>query len=275
MKRLSILALVFGCIAVTASAVDAYGRLANEDFVGHRFILTAVNGAAPSSEKEIYFQVDENSMISGKICNVFRGHFEIMYDRIHMKDAVSSRMACPDAALTNLENRFLALMERGMVMIPDGDRLTLRRDDLSLVFMRYYGLYAPDGASAEKADSPADGEGAAAVEADDLVGKKFILKKMSGEDFVVEGERKPFIEFADGLRVMGATCNNFTGPGKLENNVLTVENAAATMKMCVDEKLNKLERDLFALLRKGAAITLDGDTLTLKGDDIELTYELE
>lgn len=330
MKRLMLLALALFGLAFSASGVDAYGKVALEDFIGHRFILTTFNGSKPSAENEIFFQVDEEEMMSGKICNNFRGNVEIVYDLIYMKNAVSSRMACPDSGLSTLENRFLSLMEMGMASNLNGDELTLRRDDLILVFNRFYGLYATDAQTApSETTPPADTTPAAApaesakaapppasadtetqkavpapvpaetakapvapkpaeaakqsapsasdgkVTADALVGKKFVLKQVAGKDFKAERGKQPFIQFDDGMRVSGSACNNFTGPGELEGGILYLKNAAATMMMCVNEDLNKFERDFHQLLRTGAAIDLDGDTLTLTGDDIIFVYVLE
>lgn len=284
MKRIAMLTLALFCCAALASAVDAFGAVTAEDLAGHRFILQSANGKQVPQEREIYFQVDEKGMISGRICNRFRGNGEIRYDRITMQHAVSTRMACPDAGLSDLENRFLRLMERGMAIHLVGDELTLRRDDLIMVFTRFSGLYADEAAPAKNpaaegaaaADqSDAKAEAAPApVAAADLVGRKFILSTVSGKEFKAENAAlQPFIAFADDMRVNGSACNGFSGPGELADGVLTVRNAAATMKMCVDAALSQFERDFHQLLRNGAKLSLDDKgNLTLAGDDIVLVY---
>lgn len=114
----------------------------------------------------------------------------------------------------------------------------------------------------------------ATVTAQDLLHHRFELTAINGAALPKNISRTPTIEFNEGMRISGQTCNRFMGNGTLENGVLTVSEMASTMMMCVEPVLNELERDFSALLRGGAAVRLDGQTLTLSKEGYELTYTL-
>jgi Heat shock protein len=115
--------------------------------------------------------------------------------------------------------------------------------------------------------------GAAAGPAEaDLVARRYVLQKVNGTAFTAE--RTPEIEFGEGMSVSGQVCNRFRGNGRLEKGVLTVPTMASTMMLCADPRLNQLERDFAAMLRDGAALSLDGRTLTLSRGDTALEYSL-
>lgn len=106
----------------------------------------------------------------------------------------------------------------------------------------------------------------------DLVARRYVLQKVNGMAFTAE--RTPEIEFGEGMRVSGQVCNRFRGNGRLEKGVLTVPTMASTMMLCVDPKLNQLEKDFAAMLRDGADVNLAGRTLTLSRGNTSLEYVL-
>lgn len=267
MHKLFWLAAACICLSPLAPALDNLGRMTSEDIIGHRFTLIEVNGEKPAGDREISFEVKEDLMIFGRVCNTFRGKAALKGDILTLPQAATTRMACPDEGLAKLESGLLKMLANGALLTLAGDRLTLRRDDAVLVF-------AVSPAGGEKKPEPEEAKGA--VSTDDLIGRRFILKKANGEDFVMEmQEQQPYIDFADGLRISGSACNGFTGPGELKDGVLFLKNAAATMKMCINPKLSQYERDFHKLLRDGAKISLDGMTLTLSGDGVTYVYEVE
>ena len=111
--------------------------------------------------------------------------------------------------------------------------------------------------------------GAAPVEAQ-LLGGRFVLQSVNGE--ATAWERRPEIAFGEGMRMTGQVCNRFIGPGTYKNGVLTAPQMAMTMMLCVDDKLTQLERDFAAMLRNGAKVGLEKDTLTLRGETLTLVY---
>lgn len=85
--------------------------------------------------------------------------------------------------------------------------------------------------------------------------------------------RRPRIEFNEGMRINGVVCNNFNGKATLEKNILKAR-AASTMMFCSGE-LNTVEHTLFTALEKGAELQLQGETLTLKEGKNTFIYKLK
>jgi heat shock protein HslJ len=104
-----------------------------------------------------------------------------------------------------------------------------------------------------------------------LPAQLYVLQAINGEA-ATAWERQPEIAFDDGMRVSGQVCNRFIGPGTYEKGILTVPVMAMTMMLCLDPKLDQLERDFTALLRDGAQVALEGNALTLSGEKITLLY---
>lgn len=272
MNKLLTLAAIGMLCSVMANAVDARGRVDMDDVVGNRFVLTTANGEKPAGEREVFFQIDAEGMMFGRVCNNFRGKAELKGEILAMRQAISTRMMCMDGGLSALENKFLHMMDRGALVSMAGDALTLRRDGDTLVFTKTEPKEEPS-APADKKSGEAQPD---IVSADDLVGRKFVLTKADGADFVLDiPEQQPYIEFADKMVISGNAGNNFSGSGSLENGTLMLKNAAATLKLSANPKLNDYERDFHTLLQGGAKITLSGNTLVLSDDSHTYVYELE
>lgn len=107
----------------------------------------------------------------------------------------------------------------------------------------------------------------------DLLHHRFELTAINGVEFT-KTERIPTIEFNEGMRVSGQTCNRFMGNGVLKDSTLTISQMASTMMLCADPTLNELERDFSRMMQAGAEIQLENATLTLRRDDYVLTYTL-
>jgi heat shock protein HslJ len=116
-------------------------------------------------------------------------------------------------------------------------------------------------------------KGAAPVESD-LLARRFVLQSVSGVPFNA-GERRPEIEFNEGMSVSGQVCNRFIGKGIYEKGVLTVPNMAMTMMLCVDDTLNQLEGAFAAMLREGVRVDLQKNVLTLSDGKTTLLYSAE
>lgn len=119
--------------------------------------------------------------------------------------------------------------------------------------------------------SPSSGK---SVNYSQLQHHNFNLETFNGKN-VAKGNsfRQPRIEFNEGNTINGVVCNNFNGQATLEKNILKAR-AASTMMFCSGE-LNEMEHALFTALEKGAAIQLQGDTLTLKEGNNTFVYKLK
>jgi len=136
---------------------------------------------------------------------------------------------------------------------------TILRRPLILALLLALPLFAACGAPKRAADGAAPA----------LTGL-FVLQSVNGQ--AVAWERQPEIEFGEGLQLSGQVCNRFFGPAAYKNGVLTAPQMAMTMMLCIDDRLNQLERDFAGLLRDGARLSLEKDTLTLSGERITLVY---
>lgn len=112
-----------------------------------------------------------------------------------------------------------------------------------------------------------------ALSKEDLLHHNFTLTHINGKAFTGT-ERTPSIEFNEGFRVSGATCNRFMGQAELKDGVLIVKEMASTMMLCADPDLNKLEQDFSVMLEAGADITFQENILTLSRNGYVLQYIL-
>ena len=111
-----------------------------------------------------------------------------------------------------------------------------------------------------------------AVDSADLLHHNFVLAEVNGQPF--SGEKKPNIQFNEGMRVSGAICNNYTGQGELAGGKLYVRQLASTKMLCFEQGLNELEFAFGNMLMNGAEISYRGNTLTLSGEGRVLKFEL-
>lgn len=253
--------LRFGVVAAVLTVMMGMGAASDgEGIAGHRFVLSAVNGEPLATEREIAVDIDADFRLTGQICNAFNGQAEFRDGILRAEHIASTRMLCPDRELSELEAVLLGALRDGVAAMRIGETLELRRGAWTWRFR-----LADAAPSSEE-----EGVGARR-----LSGRKFVLREVDGEAFAAEAGRQPFIEFGNpetGLRVTGSACNNFMGEGRLDGGVLTLDNAASTMMLCVDPKLSDFERDFHQALREGVAVELSGDTLTLRGDGKTFTY---
>lgn len=280
MLRALLAFLLLSSIAVGQDVV-MYG---SGDVVGYRFVLKTTNGKEVASPAPIHVEWLSSAEMAGRVCNTFRGKCLFLNNLVKVEELASSRMACPDQELAQLENKIFTYLRSGMSFVVFGDTLEMRRDDIVLLFDKVgrageevpaVPAVKPEAKPVEEkapAAEPEKGEGGNEDAGDDnhvaekdLIGRKFVLTTVDGETFASDMGKQPFIQFGEEFRVNGSACNSFTGPGELKDGTLWLRNAAATMMMCVDPKLSGYERDFHAMMREGAAVELTGDILILEG----------
>lgn len=262
--------LAFLAVCGMAAAQEQPLFFGESELIGHRFVLDTMNGEKLDSPREIFIEFPERGQLAGRICNVFRGPC-VIERYILTADVAATRMLCPDEKLRELENTFFQYMRLGIGFVRAEDRLEFRRDDTSIIF-RLSGEAGKESPARPAPAQSGDAAGSPGVAEKDLAGRKFVLASVDGESFDVNMGKQPFIEFSEGMRVNGSACNSFSGPGSLEDGKLFLRNAAATMMMCVDEKLSGYERDFHAMLRDGADISLKDGELTLIGNGKTYMY---
>lgn len=295
------------CLSAYAAAEDK-SQPAGSSLVGHKYVLTQVNGKPVKTEREVFVQFGAERAITGAVCNRFNGIYAKKGCIISVENLISTRMACP-GEMGALENGLFQALRAGVSVAGFGDALELRRDDTVWLFRKAAEKAKPEAPKTkpevkpeakpetksevkpepkkdiapkeapveakqpEAAKDKAENADAPSITWKDLEGRKFTLARVDGEEFTVDSERQPFVEFGKDGRLFGSACNSFNGPAELKDGTLTVKNAAATMKMCIDQKLAKFEGDFHKLLREGAAISLDGKALILSGSGRTFVYQ--
>jgi heat shock protein HslJ len=104
--------------------------------------------------------------------------------------------------------------------------------------------------------------------ADDLVDRSFESTAVTGHELVA-GSTVELVFMADSVAAR-AGCNSMNGGYEIVDGTLEVGEMASTMMAC-DDALMDQDSWLSGFLASGPAIALDGDTLTLTGDDATMT----
>ena len=105
------------------------------EFLAHqKFALKKINEADYHGEQTPFIEFGDNAMVSGKVCNTFRGPGQLADGVLTVKSMASTRMLCPVGGLDELENRFFNMLEQGAAISMDGPRLTFKQGGTVLVF---------------------------------------------------------------------------------------------------------------------------------------------
>lgn len=147
---------------------------------------------------------------------------------------------------------------------------------------------SPDSSAAENMAAPAEALPGAAEESAPAAGdssgltreflmhQKFTLAQVNEDDYISPQDLPtPTLEFGDDFLVSGRICNNYRGSGELRDDVLSVRAVASTRMLCPDTGLNELETKFFKMLEGGAALSMDGDRLTLKQGGSSLVFKAQ
>ncbi len=228
------------------------------DLIGKKFVLISVDGADFPLEPRPYVEFGAGMALSGRMCNQFRGPSSLEDGIVRADEIVSTRMMCSREELSKLESKFFDLLKTGLVLRLEDHDLIMQDNGNEFVFHL-------DHATA------VDDEAVAAA----LIGNKFILQKMGGEDFVIDEGVQPFIQFGESLQISGNACNSFSGAGRLHNGEFRVSQLAATLKLCADPVLSQFEDVFHTMLRNGCRLVLDRNTLYLSGMGLNLEFERE
>lgn len=140
MKK-SLATLLVVCSALTGCAQSdskATGASA-EQLQHHRFLLESVDGKpltlSDKSKRQPEIDFGEKMHISGAMCNRFTGQGELSNGMLKAQLA-STRMMCVDPQLNALDTLFGQMMTAGVHVSVNGDRLTLKNQQHTLVYKR-------------------------------------------------------------------------------------------------------------------------------------------
>lgn len=115
------------------------------------------------------------------------------------------------------------------------------------------------------------------VTEEELLHRNFVLTHIDGEEFATNfpPPMTPNIEFGEGFRVSGVTCNRFLGQAKLHDGVLSVTQMVGTRMHCPDPRLNQLESIFTQMMQEGTKARLVDQELTLRHGGHILAYQLK
>ena len=97
----------------------------------------------------------------------------------------------------------------------------------------------------------------------------FLSTELTGET-LVDGTRLTLV-FDDGNLAAVAGCNNLIGGYEIDGGVLQVEQLAQTLMACEDD-LQRQDEWISNLLTSGPTVSLDGDVLTISGQDVTVVF---
>ena len=104
--------------------------------------------------------------------------------------------------------------------------------------------------------------------ADQLEGRSFVSTAVEGQTLVADTTIT--LTFEDDRVGVTAGCNTMSGPYRVEAGTLRADQMISTLMGCPDN-LAAQDEWVAALLTDGAAVGLEGDTLTLTGPDVTVT----
>lgn len=110
-------------------------------------------------------------------------------------------------------------------------------------------------------------------DASQLANRQFVLRAVDGQAVTAHEGIRPGIAFGEGLKVSGVMCNRFFGQGELQQGRLSVPQLASTRMLCSHADLNKWEQVITRMLTNGAAVKVEGASLTLTGSGHTLQYQ--
>ncbi|MCD1126946.1 heat shock protein HslJ [Jinshanibacter sp. LJY008] len=124
--------LLSGCTLTDGSTVK------ESDLLHHNFILTSVDGksmADTTKEKRpLNIEFDENMHISGAMCNRFMGQATLKNGVLTAKQLASTRMACLDEQVSQLDQVIATTLNNGAKVTLDQGVLTLRSAQHTLTY---------------------------------------------------------------------------------------------------------------------------------------------
>ena len=104
-------------------------------FLAHqKFTLKKVNGADYHGQQTPFIEFGDNAMVSGKVCNTFRGPGQLAGSVLTVQSMISTKMLCPVDGLDELETRFFSMLEQGAEISMNSSQLSFKQGGTVLVF---------------------------------------------------------------------------------------------------------------------------------------------
>ena len=128
-----LLAALSACAASRRTADGNAGGPSLDELAGRTYYLVSMDGK--SVEGAIALELSfEEGRVTGRACNRFSGTAKIANGTLTVKNAASTRMACFQPFLNELEQRLADMLQNGARLILEGRQLTLTRDGHTLTY---------------------------------------------------------------------------------------------------------------------------------------------
>ena len=129
-----LLAALFAC-STDRRVENGHARgLALEDLAGRTYYLISMNGKVFTGDNTPELGFTWEGRVIGRACNRFNGAAKIINGTLTAEDMVSTRMACFQPFLNEMEQMLTDMLRHGARMSLAGNRLTLAKDGRSLVY---------------------------------------------------------------------------------------------------------------------------------------------
>jgi heat shock protein HslJ len=212
-----------------------------------KWMLAEVEGVEVTAGKAfIQFDGPEKRVSGDGGCNRFSGTFQLDGAKLKLSPLISTKRACVDAELQEIEDVLLALLEKVKRYEIDNDTLYLYEDDFAALAFKV----EPESVSATV---PGAGK---------LFGPMWMLTEIHGRAVATS---KPYIQL-DGAsrRVSGdGGCNRFSGVFEIDGANLRLSRLSSTKRACVDNQLQQIETSFMSALDRVTRFEVRGDTLRL------------
>jgi heat shock protein HslJ len=127
-------ALLSACGAGRLVAEGKTTELSLDDLAGRSYSLVSMDGRSFEGGDAPQLRFGADGRVSGSACNRFSGTAKIVNGMLTAKNAASTRMACFQPYLNELEQTLSDMLQNGARVSLDSRRLTLTRDGHSLVY---------------------------------------------------------------------------------------------------------------------------------------------
>ena len=117
--------------------------LTEKFLINQKFSLKKINEADFTDSAALgtpQIEFGQGFMVSGKVCNNFRGPGQLADGKLKVPAMASTRMACADEVFGQLEQRLFSMLESGADISMNGSFLILKQGETTLIFEAETGL---------------------------------------------------------------------------------------------------------------------------------------
>jgi|SRR5687768_13072293 len=224
-------------ILLTLIIISAVSALAQSERIGTRqWKLVHLNGANVANSSRAYLELNaEQTRFTGNTgCNRMFGSVTVQGRRVDFSNIGSTRMACLQPRIQQVETAFVRALENVDRFRQRGNSLELY--DRNRLVMR---LAAPTKQPSEDSDDR--------IGLDD---RKWVLDAIKGVPVSRIG-RTAFVVFDQSKGSAGgnSSCNVFGGSYTATGSTLKITDIVSTMRACVEDSRMTIERDFLDGLR--------------------------